>query len=222
MISALSKLYLIASSKSWSLSAGLLRQLHSTSLTTTMSVTAPTEDDRDGLLLACRYGDLDDIKQFVDRFGPDPLNEIRDESGNTVLHMVCANGHTDVLDYLLEIIDPSLLPVQNEAKSTALHWAALNTHLSIAQKLVGYPRGPGKDLIDIKNAVGRTPLGEAENVGWEEGAKWFVEVMNLDGATRDEEELRPADEVKDIEVEIQDAEGQVAKMKIAPQGPLAS
>ena len=62
-----------------------------------------------------------------------------------------------------------------------------------------FPGGPGVDLIDIKNSAGRSPLGEAETVGWEEGAKWFVQV---------------AEAVQDIEVEIQDAEGQVAKITL--------
>lgn len=125
----------------------------------------------------------------------------------------------DALDHLLAVVSPSLLSVQNSAQSTALHWAALNRHLTIAQKLVGHPGGPGKDLIDIKNSAGRSPLGEAENIEWEEGAKWFVEVMNLDDGAKGSEELAPADNVESIEVEIQDAEGQVAKMKIAPPEP---
>lgn len=64
--------------------------------------------------------------------------------------------------------------------------------------------------------MGRSPLGEAENLGWEEGAKWFVEVMNLD-EVKGEDELQPAEGTVNVEVEIQDAEGQVAKMKISPQ-----
>lgn len=119
-----------------------------------------------------------------------------------------------MLDYLLKIVSPSLLSVQNEAKSTPLHWAAMNSHLEVAQKLVKHPQGPGIDLIDIKNDAGRSPLGEAENNGWEEGAKWFVEVMNLDEGGKEEEELKPAEGVMDVEVEIQDADGQIAKMKI--------
>lgn len=59
------------------------------------------------------------------------------------------------------------------------------------QKLVQYPKGPGADLIDIKNAAGHSPLGEAENVGWKEGAKWFVEMMNLHEDNKGEEELQP-------------------------------
>ena len=123
----------------------------------------------------------------------------------------------DALDYLLPKVSPSLLSAQNDAKSTPLHWAALNSHLAIAQKLVQFPGGPGINLIDIKNAAGRSPLGEAENVGWEEGAKWFVEVMNLDDGAKGEEELHPAEGAENIEVEIQDAEGQVAKMTIGSQ-----
>lgn len=63
---------------------------------TAMSLSIPTDENKEDLLLACRYGDLEDIQQFIDTFGPDSLNDIRDDSGNTVLHMVCANGHTGV------------------------------------------------------------------------------------------------------------------------------
>ena len=52
-----------------------------------------TDDDKDDLLLACRYGDLEDVQTFVTEHGPEILNEIRDDNGNCVLHMVCANGH---------------------------------------------------------------------------------------------------------------------------------
>ena len=131
---------------------------------------------------------------------------------------------TDALDFLLPLLPSSLLSVRNNAGSTALHWAALNSHLDIAKKLVQFPGGPGVDLIDIKNAAGRSPLGEAENAGWEEGARWFVEVMNLDENAKGEaadEELQPAENVDSVEVEIQDAEGQVAKMTLGSNQSLS-
>ncbi|GJE98171.1 ankyrin repeat domain-containing protein [Phanerochaete sordida] len=183
-----------------------------------MSRPIPTEDEKDEVLLAARYGDIEDLQQFVEKFGAEPLNDIRDGSGNSVLHMVCANGHTAALDYLLGVVSPSLISAPNAAQSTPLHWAALNQQLDAARKLVECPAGPGAALIDAKNTAGRSPLGEAENVGWEEGAKWFVEVMSLEDAAKGEgeEELRPADAADQIEVEIEDAEGQVARMKIAP------
>ncbi|KAI0774855.1 ankyrin [Trametes elegans] len=191
-----------------------------------MSLSTPTPEDLEELLLSCRYGDLEDIQQFVDKFGADTLASARDGTGNTVLHMVSANGHTDALDYLLPLLPPALLAARNGAGSTALHWAALNRHLAVAQKLVRCAGGPGVDLIDVKNDAGRSPLGEAEMVGWEEGAKWFVQVMNLEedgsgGGGKDEEELQPAESTQDIEVEIQDAEGQVAKMTIGGEKPVA-
>ena len=114
-----------------------------------------------------------------------------------------------------------LLASQNSAKSTPLHWAAINSHLAIVQKLVEYPDGPGADLIDIKNTAGRTPLGEAEFVGWDEGSAWLVKMMKLEGSdvvqeTSDEVELEDESSVPapDIEVEIQDADGQVARMTL--------
>jgi ankyrin repeat protein len=218
-----------------------------------MSNSKPTADEREELLLSCRYGDLEDIQRFVEQFGPHSLSDIHDENGNTTMHMVCGNGHTgafqprvfrrciknlifarfgtDVLDYLLPIIPPSLLSAQNSALSSPLHWAAINSHLAIVQKLVQYPGGPGVDLIDIKNTAGRSPLGEAEFAGWEEGAKWLVQMMKLDtgeGVKEEEDDTGEepgADEagsaekqVQDIEVEIEDADGQVARMTIGGAG----
>ncbi|SRR6266550_1327076 len=203
----------------------------------------PTDDEKDDLLLSCRYGDIDDIRQFTDKYGQDILDSIRDENGNSVLHMVAGNGHVgklamaplmslsctflthgrytiDVLDYLLPIVPPSLLSAQNNAGSTPLHWAAINAQLEIAQKLIRYSGGPGNGLIDIKNSAGRSPLGEAEMAGWDEGAKYMVQVMNLD--ENDEDDKEPSNDAPDIEVEIQDAEGQVSKMKISSDAPPSS
>ncbi|KAF8627635.1 hypothetical protein AX15_004329 [Amanita polypyramis BW_CC] len=140
---------------------------------------SPTDDEKDDLLLSCRYGDMDDVRQFVDKHGQDFLGLVRDENGNCVLHMVAGNGHTDILDYILPIVPPSLLSAQNNAGSTPLHWAAINSQLDVAKKLVQFPTGPGADLIDIRNTAGRSPLAEAEMAGWDEGAKYIVQVMNI-------------------------------------------
>ena len=52
-----------------------------------------TDDDKDDLLLAARYGDLEDVQSFVVKHGVTAIAGIRDENGNSILHMVCANGH---------------------------------------------------------------------------------------------------------------------------------
>ncbi|KAG1791184.1 ankyrin repeat-containing domain protein, partial [Suillus plorans] len=103
----------------------------------------------------------------VTKFGSDVLSRVRDDNGNTALHMTCRNGHIDVLDYLLPLVTPSALSAQNSAGPTALHQAALNQHLEVVQKLVHFT---GADLIDIKNTAGRSPLSDAEMIGWDKGA----------------------------------------------------
>ncbi|QRV98056.1 ankyrin repeats [Ceratobasidium sp. AG-Ba] len=140
-----------------------------------MSAT-PTNDDYEDLLLSCRYGDIDDVRAFVEKFGQEAVAAARDENGNTVLHMTCANGHEDILTYLLPLLPSTLLSVQNSSKSTALHWAATNKHLGTVQKLAELQ----PSLIDIKNAAGRTPLGEAELAEWDEGAQWMVGAMTIE------------------------------------------
>src|SRR5258706_4096075 len=86
----------------------------------------------------------------------------------------------DLLSYVLPHILPELLGTPNSSgRSTPLHWAAMNSHLQIAKALIEHPRGPGPTLIDAHNSAGRSPLGEAELAGWEEGAKYFVEVMGI-------------------------------------------
>ncbi|KAE9402803.1 ankyrin [Gymnopus androsaceus JB14] len=175
----------------------------------------PSDEDKEEIFLSCRYGDLDEVQAYIQKF------EIRDDNGNTVLHMISGNGHTDVLKFLLPLISPSLLSAPNNAGSTPLHWASLNSHLTIAQELVLFPSGPGIDLIDIKNSAGHSPLAEAELAGWQEGAKWLVEKMNLEEAvaeengTEDVEDSATIDPNQDVQVEIEDAEGQVAKMTIS-------
>ena len=63
--------------------------LHSTAI---MSLPL-TDDDKDDLLLAARYGDLEDVQSFVVKHGASTIADIRDENGNSILHMVCANDH---------------------------------------------------------------------------------------------------------------------------------
>jgi ankyrin repeat protein len=53
----------------------------------------PSSQEDDDLLLSCRFGDLEDIKHFVVKFGQEPLSDLRDHNGNTVLHLSSANGH---------------------------------------------------------------------------------------------------------------------------------
>lgn len=122
------------------------------------------------------------------------------------LPMATSRRATELLDMLLPIVPPSLLSTGNRAGSTALHWAALNAQLAAARRLVEFPGGPGIDLIDIKNAAGRSPLAEAEAAGWDEGAKWIVEVMRLVDAGRVGAVAEEEEETADSQIEDQDQE----------------
>jgi ankyrin repeat protein len=53
----------------------------------------PTEEESQEFLLSCRYGELDEVKEFVAKFGSDVVSDIRDDRGNSALHMICGNGH---------------------------------------------------------------------------------------------------------------------------------
>jgi uncharacterized protein len=125
-----------------------------------------------------------------------------------------------LLDVLLPIVPLSLLSASNRAGSTALHWAALNAQLAAARRLVEFPGGPGIDLLDIKNAAGRSPLGEAEAAGWDEGAKWMVEVMRMVdagevGAVAEEEEETADSQIDDQD---RDTDGQAAHISVEAPG----
>jgi hypothetical protein len=50
----------------------------------------PTADTIDDILYCARYGELDELK---DANFPAEYFKAADESGNTALHMACANGH---------------------------------------------------------------------------------------------------------------------------------
>jgi hypothetical protein len=54
----------------------------------------PSHEDNEDLILSCRYGDLEDLNSYIERFGTDSVADARDENENTVLHMASANGHT--------------------------------------------------------------------------------------------------------------------------------
>jgi ankyrin repeat protein len=58
--------------------------------------TLPSDDDKEDVLISCRYGDLEEIQEFVKKFGRNLLSDVRDENGNSVLHMAAGNGHTGI------------------------------------------------------------------------------------------------------------------------------
>ncbi|KAF9049387.1 hypothetical protein BDZ89DRAFT_1057746 [Hymenopellis radicata] len=146
------------------------------------------------------YGDLEDVQTFVDKYSPSSLEDVVDENGNTILHMISANGHQDVLSYILSLSPPP----------TSLLKSSNSSGLEIAKALI---EAGGAQLIDVKNKAGRSSLGEAENAGWEDGARYFVSVMEF-GAEEGQSEETDEKVEGPIEVTIEDANGGLASMTI--------
>lgn len=69
---------------------------------TPTTMPTPSDEELEDVVYAARYGDLDDVRAFIDSFGASALAAARDESGNTVLHMAAANGHTGECASLLK------------------------------------------------------------------------------------------------------------------------
>ncbi|EFP90773.1 hypothetical protein PGT21_013488 [Puccinia graminis f. sp. tritici] len=104
----------------------------------TQALSAPSIEELEDLILSCRYGDLEDVQEFVRRFGIAPLDDYVDEHGNSCLHMAAANGHEDVVQYLLQNLEKSSSIHRSNlppASNTPLHWAAMNHHLGILKQL---------------------------------------------------------------------------------------
>jgi len=49
--------------------------------------------EQEEFLLSCRYGDIEDVKSYLDRFGSENLLAIHDDNGSNCLHMAAGNGH---------------------------------------------------------------------------------------------------------------------------------
>lgn len=72
----------------------------------------------------------------------------------------------------------------------------------------------GAAVLDIKNKSGRSAITEAEMNEWAEGVTWMVGVMTVDNAASATQETDEVVESEDVQVEIQDAEGRIAKLNV--------
>lgn len=125
------------------------------------------------LLLCARYGELPELQETLALIPPERIELVltqQDSRGNTPLHFCSANGHIDVVEHLLKVLQNRHgLDLQNEGGNTALHWACLNGHLATAKVLVA----AGAD-VKIKNRGGRIPIDEAESQSKEAIVLWLI------------------------------------------------
>lgn len=139
--------------------------------------------DVDDIIYAARVGDLDELNEYLQSCVGEEILHVKDpESGNTPLHMACANGHISCIKALLNALPgPSLVNMANHAGNCALHWACLNGHVEVVKLLVE----AGADPL-LNNNAGYDCLYEAESNGKSDVVGWLLE--NVDYTLGDDDE----------------------------------
>ncbi|KAK9488122.1 ankyrin repeat-containing domain protein [Lipomyces starkeyi] len=132
-----------------------------------------TEEEIDDLMYCARADDLNTLKSTVEHLSKDLsqsegdiiLQAIDPYSSSTPLHMACANGHLEIVEYILSKFSSppsetrvSIVTLQNESGNTPLHWACLNGHQKIIERLCD----SGADPF-VKNLAGQDCFFQAEN-----------------------------------------------------------
>lgn len=148
----------------------------------TLHVEPLDQEDYDSIIMDARVGDLESLKNiFTNIIHPSLLLMCKDkQSESTPLHMAAANGHLDVVKYLLSLVEKDKITqwtnTQNETGNTCLHWASLNGHLNIVKLLCEeYNADPF-----IKNKFGHDSIFEAENNGREDVETYYLQKYNIE------------------------------------------
>ncbi|KAG0269891.1 hypothetical protein BGZ95_001866, partial [Linnemannia exigua] len=150
------------------------------------------------LIECARYGELEEIQAVVQTSGNEKAKVLlshKGDYGKTPLHMAAANGHLDVVEYLITIISPEAVNIQNDQGNTALHWAATNGHAKVVETLIT----KGKADYKLKNAAGHTAMLEAELHEREQVVAWML--IN----TEMEEEIKEGNDNDDDDDEEDEA-----------------
>ncbi|KAF6218786.1 hypothetical protein HO133_005329 [Letharia lupina] len=146
----------------------------------TATLSTITTDQIDDLLYLARLGETTDLTAGVNLFakslsatpGIILTAAIDKDSGNGLLHMAAANGHTDTLKELLTLSASNhalSLNLQNASGNTPMHWAALNGHLPAVKLLIEAGADP-----TVINKAGKDAVYEAEANEKNELASWLL------------------------------------------------
>ena len=132
------------------------------------------------MLQSARLGELEAIKECLAE--EVPINFQDDDAGNSALHLACANGYKEIVEYLLD--NGAEINQLNKSKNTPLHWAALLGQLDIVKQLCEWhsqkPDSGVKARTDIKNEFGRIAMEEALQGGKTEIAEYLAEISTLE------------------------------------------
>ncbi|KAL6612454.1 ankyrin [Neocallimastix californiae] len=142
------------------------------------------EFDYEEFVICARYGELDDMKAMLDGYlesHPDAnkceLASKQNAYGSTALHMAAANGHIEIMEYLINECNFSKkeLEIKNEEGNTPLHWAALNGYLKAVQLLM-----KAGAAGNIKNNADKEPGYYAELKGHQDIVNYILRAIPSD------------------------------------------
>lgn len=152
------------------------------------------QEDQDSIILDARAGELESLQEiFSTLIHPKLLTTcLESENRSSALHMASANGHVDVVNYLLKLAKENsasekelkdYVNMQNETGNTALHWASYNGNLDVVKILCDeYDADPF-----IRNKFDQDAIFEAENNGKEDVEAYFLEKYNVEPEQQDDE-----------------------------------
>ena len=81
------------------------------------------------LIYSARIGEIDDVKQMLEE--ETDVNTADKATGNSALHMACANGHTEIVKLLLQ--HKANINILNNSKNTPLREPFQNFNSSLIQ-----------------------------------------------------------------------------------------
>ena len=99
-------------------------------------------------LECARFGELEDMKNALKDAEKDFNYNIKDFNGNTALHMSSANGHLNIVKYLIEDLKCDI-NCKNNSNNTPLHWAAINGQKDIVCYLLD--KNADFDIVNNNN-----------------------------------------------------------------------
>ncbi|TIB93879.1 hypothetical protein E3Q19_00730 [Wallemia mellicola] len=159
--------------------------------------------DQEEVIFAARLNEREELEDFINEYGLDAVLNARDERSNSILHMLSANNHYELLKAVIKFEDDAFIEKyssllentllhQNESKSTALHWASTNGNKEVAiflcdlsKKLKGEVE---HKLTFSTNQSGQSAASEAERGGHDDLVVELLARMDaLDNGTQKQE-----------------------------------
>ena len=130
----------------------------------------------------CALSVLDRVKNLIEMYGN---VEVRDETGMTPLHIACASGHNDIVEYLINQCGHDK-EARCDGQLTPLFATCLRDQISTVKLLTSKFRCQ----VDARDVNGRTPLHVVCYHGFQKIVKYLINDCGCSPEVRDEKSLQ--------------------------------